>query len=306
MEFGPMGRLASGVARTARESATVSPADDYAIDVNGRPVLDLSGERLGAAMEGLVRGAEPHGGIERWVSAVHLKVSLFEEILGAGRHRTLSETDFKALCAFMAPVRRRVGAWVEGTGFQHMREAVAVLLDEAEDTGSTDRRVAAFRARFTQDKKHRWVRDLAAELLHFCWPERYPLMTRWMWDAKANSGVIREIWFAPDVDRLRIPVPDGYDTFLVLREELSQFLTKNGVFRDMPVYVDLLCAHIYAEYVSAQGGTYLRTDFASADDPMQYVRRMLGLDGLASETGRTRLKLIDGEAFVIADPKLLH
>ena len=271
-----------------------------------RPVLDLSGERLTRAMEELLRGSEATGGIERWISAVHLKASLFDEILGGARFRGLTETDFKALCVFIAPARRRVGGFLGGAEFARMRDAIEALLDGGGDTATADRRLAAFCAGFPRDRQHRWVRDLAAELLHFTQPEQYPLMTRWMWDAAANTGVLREIWFAPDVDRMRIPADDGYETFLVLREELSQFLAKNGVFRDMPFYVDLLCAHVYAEYIAAQGGSYLRTDFTAPDDPMQYARRMLGLDGFKTAAGRTRLKLVDGEAFVLDDPKLLN
>jgi len=171
---------------------------------------------------------------------------------------------------------------------------------------SVDERLAAFCARFPQDKQHRWVRDLAAELLHGLSPERYPLMTRWVWDRTANTGVIREIWFDDEIDSLTLTVPDGYDTYLVLRQELSQFLTDNGVFRDVIWYVDLLCAKVYADYISAQGGLYLRADFSSPEDPMQHTRRLLGLDGVKPRSGRTRLKSISGEAFVIEDGQLLE
>ena len=93
------------------------------------------------------------------------------------------------------------------------------------------------------------------------------MMSRWVWDARANTGVIREIWHALDVDHIVIDIPDSYDTFLVLREELSQYLTTNGVFRDVTDYVDLLTAQVYANYICEQGGTYLRTDFAAPEDP---------------------------------------
>ena len=75
---------------------------------------------------------------------------------------------------------------------------------------------------------------LAAELLHYADPERYPLMTRWVWDARANTGVLREIWHDENVDSISIDVADGYATFLVLREELAQYLATNGVFREIP------------------------------------------------------------------------
>ena len=58
----------------------------------------------------------------------------------------------------------------------------------------------------------------------------------------------------------------------------------------MPLFVDLLCAQVYAGYVVEQGGSYLRADFASPYDPMQHTRRLLGLDGVDARSGRTRLK----------------
>jgi hypothetical protein len=135
-------------------------------------------------------------------------------------------------------------------------------------------------------------------------PERYPLMSRWVWDARANTGVIREIWHALDVNHIVIDIPDSYAAFLVLREELSQYLTGNGIYRDVTDYVDLLTAQVYANYICEQGGNYLRADFATPDDPMQHTRRLLGLDGVDAG-GRTRLKAVDGQAFVVEDVKLL-
>jgi len=213
--------------------------------------------------------------------------------------------NFASLCAFMASVRRRVGPFLEQPAFDQMVEAIAGLLSGARDSSATDDRLADFCRRFPEDSKHRWVRDLAAEILHNVDPERYPLMCRWVWDRKANTGVIREIWFDERVDHITIDVADGYGTYLMLREELSQYLTDNGVFRDVLWYVDLLCAKIYADYISAQGGVYLRADFSAPGDPMEHTRRLLGLDGVRARSGRTRLKAINGEAYVIEDRNLM-
>jgi hypothetical protein len=203
-------------------------------------------------------------------------------------------------------VRRRVGPFLEQPAYGEMVEAIRTLVAGARDASSTDERLAGFCARFPQDRKHRWVRDLAAEILHNLDPERYPLMCRWVWDRKANTGVIREIWFDDNVDNITIDVADGYGTYLMLREELSQYLTDNGVYRDVIWYVDLLCAKIYADYISAQGGVYLRADFSAPGDPMEHTRRLLGLDGVRAGSGRTRLKAISGEAFVIEDSNLVE
>ena len=263
-----------------------------------RPRLELSGPKLKLALESLIAAAEDTGGIERYVDALKLKGELFAGTLAEGRAREVSLADFRALCAWMSTVRRRIGRYVEPQAFEALRGRVAALLEGAEDTATTDARIESFCAGFPDDRAHRWVRDLAAELLHHADAERYPMMTRWMWDARANTGVLREIWHGEEVDHMTIEVPDRYETFLVLREELAQYLAANGVFRDVLFYVDVLCAQVYAEYIGERGGTYLRADFATPEDPMLHTRRILGLDGVSSE-GKTRLKAPDGRAEVV-------
>ncbi len=270
-----------------------------------RPVLDLSGPRLNAALQTLIDGSEAHGGVERYVAAVKLKTTLFQEALRDRDPQQLDLETFKGLCTFMASVRRRIGDHLDEVAFVEMRDAIADLLKGVESTATTDARVSAFCGRFKQDKRHRWVRDLAAEILHNTHPERYPLMSRWVWDSRSNSGVIREIWHGDDVDHISIPVEDGFATFIMLREELSHFLTSNGLFDEILFYVDLLCAQVYAGYICEQGSTYLRADFSTAEDPLAHTRRLLGLDGVKPDSRRTRLKTGNDDVFVIDDSRLL-
>ncbi len=272
-----------------------------------RPVLDLSGPKLGSAFESLVDAAEDSGGVERYVGALALKASLFEEILGKGRIGALTETEFYDLASFVTPVRRRIGAWLGENGFPVLHERLRNLLDGWSDLSTADQRMSDFIASFPQDREHRWVRDLAAEVLHFTASDRYPLMTRWMWDARVNTGVLREIWHSDGIYAGTITVGDGFATFAMLREELEGFLTGNGVFRDLPFYIDLLCAHVYAGYINDKGGQYLRGDFCghAKEDSMAHTRRLLGLDAVDTDSGRTRLKLIDGEAYVLGEQRRL-
>ncbi len=271
-----------------------------------RPELHLSGPILQQALQQAIAGCEPMGGIERYIEALKLKSTLFKEALLDNAHETMTAETFSGLCVFMSTVRRRVAPYLEADKFAALRTAVGELLEGREDTSTADARIAAFCQTFPVDKKHRWVRDLAAEILHNVDPERYPLMTRWMWDVNANTGFLREVWFDDQIDHMTLDVPDTYLTFITLREELSQYLTENGIFRDVLNYIDLLCAQIYADYICAQGGSYLRTDFASPQDPMEYTRRLLGLDGIKPKTNKTRLKSIDGTAFVLEDANLLE
>ncbi len=265
-------------------------------------MLELSGEALRVNLRIMVAGSEEHGGIERYVDAVKLKSSMFQQALDGGVDELDLET-FKGLCTFMATVRRRIGDWLNEDSFDRMRGYIKSLFDEDQDI---DARIDSFCDQFPNDKAHRWVRDLATELLHNVDPERVPLMNRWVWDAKANTGVIREIWHGENVDHITIPIDDGFATYLMLREELSQFLSGEGFFRDVLQYVDILCAQSYAQYICEQGGSYLRADFSAPEDPMQHTRRLLGLDGVRTGSGKTRLKSIDGEAFVLDDSAQLN
>lgn len=273
-----------------------------AVDVE-RPVLDLSGDTIRLALQNVVRGSDELGGIERYVDAVRLKSAMFQQALADGSIEELDLETFKGLCTFMATVRRRVSDWLNEEAFDGMRVYIKELF--AGD-GDIDARIEVFCSHFPRDKQHRWVRDLATELLHNADPERIPLMNRWVWDASSNTGVLREIWHGDDVDHITIPVGDSYGTYLMLREELSQFLSDEGIFRDVLQYVDIMCAQIYAQYICEQGGSYLRADFQAPEDPMQHTRRLLGLDGVRPGNGKTKLKSIDGEAFVLDDKNLLN
>ena len=266
-------------------------------------MLDLHGPAIRAGFQAMVNGSEELGGIERYVDAVRLKSAVFQQALVENDVAELDLETFKGLCTFMSTVRRRIGAWLNEDAFVEMRAGIVELFDDAEHI---ENRINRFCDRFPNDKKHRWVKDLAAELLHNADPERVPLMNRWVWDAKSNTGVIREIWYGENVDHITIPVADGYGTYVMLREELSQFLSENGIFRDVLFYVDVLCAQIYAQYICEQGGSYLRADFTAPEDPMQHTRRLLGLDGVQPGDGRTRLKAINGEAFVLDDSAKLN
>jgi hypothetical protein len=262
-----------------------------------RPRLELSGPKLRLAFEGLVARAEEQGGVEAYVEALKLKSAIFRDALSAG----MSLEQFRTLCAHAATVRRRIGRYAEPGSFNEIQPRIVRLLKDREDTSATDERMAEFCAGFPADREHRWVRDLAAEILHNLDPERYPLMSRWVWDRRANTGVIREIWHAEDVDHITIDVPDSYAAFLVLREELAQYLAANGVFRDVLFYVDVLTAQVYADYINERGSTYLRTDFATPEDPMLHTRRILGLDAV-DPRGRTKLKAANGRAVIVEEP----
>ncbi len=254
--------------------------------------LELSGPILADILETLIYACDQDGGVERYVEALKFKISLFQDAFKDGGD-DLSAENFTKLCMFMPTVRRRVGEYIED---EEKFAELLVAMKGLFGAGDIDARMTAFSAKFPQDKKHRWTKDLAAEILHNTDPELHPMMQRWVWDRKANSGVIRELWHG-DVDSETLHVDDDYEVFLKLREELSGYLTENGIFSDVLYYVDLVCAQAYANYIAAQGGLYLKADFSTKDEPITFTRRLLGLDGVAAKTNlEIAPSLIDGEA----------
>ncbi len=286
-----------------------------------RPTLELSGPKLRGALESVIRASEAVGGVERFIAALKLKSDVIRERLGDGHAATLERVDFEEACLLMPTVRRRIAKLLDTQGWPHVRTVIVALLHDAHVPGTADARVSAFEQLLSSPRPYgekvpegrmrgspplaspllpltpaplpveergrgksppRFLRDLAAEILHGVYPEHYPLMTRWVWDANANSGALREIWHDPvvgeNVDNILIPAPDTHEMFLVLREELSQFLSDQGIFRDMLWYVDLVLGHVYGGYINAQGGAWLKTDFGSETDPLEHTRRILGVD----------------------------
>ena len=112
-------------------------------------MLDLSGPRLRAAFENLVDAAEETGGVERYVGALALKASLFEEVLGKGRVGELTETEFLDLAAFITPVRRHSRRLARpATALPPCMRGWTTLLDGWSDTSTADDRLAAFAGGF--------------------------------------------------------------------------------------------------------------------------------------------------------------
>ena len=140
-----------------------------------RPVLHLSGPHIKNHFELLLAGSEPLGGIERYVEALELRRKVFQETLLNNDPATINYMTLRDLCSLMPTVRRRIGTYLEQPGLSQLRDGLVELLEGVEDTTTTDLRIKAFCERFPQDKKHRWVRDLAAEILHGTDPERYGL-----------------------------------------------------------------------------------------------------------------------------------
>ena len=244
--------------------------------------LELSGPTLRAGLDALAPA------LPELLELLKLKQALFAELLGDGRAEALTEISFLGLVNFMPTVRRRVGAFLDANDFSALHPPLMALLDGPDPL---PQRWRAWLAAFPEDRAHRWLRDLGAEVLHFRAPEATPLMSRWIWDTATGTGVLREIWYSEADPPEPVGITDGPDTFLALGQELDAFLRSQGLFRDLALCADLLCAQIYASYINDRGSTFLKADFAAEEDATRHTRRMMGLDALTADGLRPRVRL---------------
>lgn len=267
------------------------------------PTLDLSGTALRSGFEDLVKSADPGGGVDAYLAALQFKSKLFAEWFAGKQLAALDLPRFLGLCTFMPTVRRRIGAWLGEHDYADLHRQLLLLVHSDADA---QQRLQTFAAGFSNDRRMRWVRDLAAEVMHFSAPDEVPLMTRWIWDAQTGSGVLREIWFEDggEIDPAR--VGDGLATFTALAAELAGFLRDNGMYRDLPLLQDLLCAHVYARYINDRGAAYLKGDFAGEEDAMAHTRRLLGLDCYERDGIHMKVKLPESMSVALATPLQLN
>ena len=263
----------------------------------GNPVLHLDGRQLRAAFDSMISCAEKIGGIEIIVEGLSGKSILFQRIF-ADSTEPLMEAEFYDACAFMPTVRRRVKSALEKHPFAHVIQSVETLLNQV-SIENVDEKIEVFEAALSNSSKDRWVRDFAAEVLHFRDPDTFPLMTRWIWDFSSNSGVLREIWYSQSETEY-LSIPHGVRTHLELRRELSEFLDSLGVYKDLYFMMDILFAWIYSQYIGNQGGSFLKTDFTFTGTPFGYVFRMLGLDAALAADGKSKLLLPNGKRYSLS------
>jgi len=250
------------------------------------PVLDLGGPQLRAALEDLVEASASTGGIDVYVNALGVKSALFAALLGRDAIVRLDENLLRDLLALMPTVRRRARMWLDKEGAASLRARIITLMEGHGREQPVDELIAQFTGQFPAGNDYRWTRDLAAEILHFTAPDRCPLMTRWIWDGNAKTGVLREIWFDDAIDEKRVVIRDDFATFKVLADEIAGFLRENGFFRELSLCQDVMFAHVYARYINDRGNQFLKGDFGGPEDRMAHTRRMLGLDAPGAKKNR--------------------
>lgn len=245
----------------------------------------------------LHRLAEGDTGIEAYLESLAAKHRLFAEALAPGAMDGFGFEQLESLLEFVPSARRRVFPAVARLGEQGCRELVRALIL---GPGALEQRMEAFvaavpvpagegrEAQKAALKLKRALFDLAAELLHFNDPVRYPLMTRWVWDQAAESGALRE--FIRGADHMpHVELGSAPAVFEGARKWLAERLAEQGLYRDVHFWIDMMQAQAYASYFRSVAEGVLSAEFGRGGGPEEHLKRFLGID-VTRRDGRSRVK----------------
>ncbi|MHB8551036.1 MAG: hypothetical protein ACYDB8_08740 [Acidiferrobacterales bacterium] len=224
------------------------------------------------------------GGSDVFLDALAVKSRLFREALDPGPIEGLARDGVAVLLETVMPARKRLGPVLAQMDEQALTAAVRELLY---GPGALESRMQGFvdalpvlgadERSVRKAKRAGW--DFAAELLHFRAPQQYPLMTRWVWDPSTMSGAIRELLVGGDTNN-DIALGSAPGMYEAARIWTAQQMAEQGVYREPQFAVDLFFAHAYADYMRAMssGMGLMNSDFGGKADPMEPVRKLLGID----------------------------
>ena len=275
-------------AQAAGEDDTIVPAE---------LPLALDASQFKQFYSQLTHEAGDADGLEGYLSSLQAKSDAFAAILAPEALENLSLEDVAELLEMVFSARRRIFPALEQLGIDRLRLEIAQLLYGKDGLAA---RLVAFsellnvdeqsdkEARKQAAKSRRALYDFGAEMLHFNNPGKYPLMTRWVWDQNTVSGALRE--FIRGNDHLPdVPFGNSPEMFEGARVWLVAQIGEQGLYRDVPFWVDLVMAKAYSEYFRSMAEGMLSSDFGRGTTPAEQLKKFLGIDQLR-KSGHSRVK----------------
>lgn len=241
--------------------------------------IPLDEEICRSKLQELLNSTEPQGGIDVLVEGLKKKQILFSEALAYDQIDVLTSDNLLLLLNTVFTARRKLPESILKIPHEVVVQQIKHLLHGKQPIAD---RMHQFVDLIDSDNKKikRAAWDFAAELLHFSSPERFPYMSRWVWNEKETSGALRE--FIRGGDTMRdIAFGDSPENFEASRVWFAKQLGQQGFYRDIHYFIDLLVAQAYAEYIlsMSSGMGMFGSQFGNAElKPLELVVKLLGID----------------------------
>ncbi|MBI5301030.1 MAG: hypothetical protein HY868_02755 [Chloroflexi bacterium] len=198
------------------------------------------------------------------------------------RVESLAAQDIESLLRMISVTRRhRDQVWNVADNGAFKNALTSLLHGHEQDLGV---RINQFLAETQAINQGKGV-ELAGELLHLSFPERYWLWSRWMYSPESRTGVLpllldgdKELHGdSPGQMYLRV----GRAIVMVTEVEDAKWLFRGGLsttLQDRPFAIDTFLATTYAAYLYGVTAWRLTREFHKVLPPLpRLVRRMLGL-----------------------------
>lgn len=236
--------------------------------------------------EALLAGAGQDGGIESYLAALAAKRETFAAVREGAQSAAAGLDAVTRLLAMVFTARRKLYPALENLGEDRVAALMTGLwfgalpagerLQQFVDAmpGAVDHDRASVKA---AAKLRRAAWDFAAEALHYAEAERYPLMTRWVWDQGTQSGALREFVRGGDAMR-EVPFSNDPALFEGARRWLAAQLAAQGIYRDEVLWINLVQAQAYLVYFRSMTEGSLGADFGRGVPPNEQLKRLLGID----------------------------
>jgi len=258
--------------------------------------IALDGRLFAQHFAKLAESVEPDGGAEAYLERLGAKQRVYAEVLGAAADG-LDMDAIERLLGHVFTARRHLPPALEELGGERCARLVSGLIardapvarrmqdfvDAMPGAQAIERREMQAAARL---RRAAW--DFAAEVVHFGDPVRFPLMSRWVWDRATQSGALRE--FIRGNDALaEIPFDNSPGVFEAARRWMAERIAENGIYRDVPLWIDLVLAQAYVGYLRSMTDGSLGADFGRSAAPHEQLAKLLGIDA-PPNGARSRVK----------------
>jgi hypothetical protein len=119
-------------------------------------------------------------------AGLEAKAQGFHDLLGHGQAASLDREGLRRVLRSVFSTRRKADAIIDLVGERELIDGISYLLDSTDDLPGRLDRIDALLLDFPEA-----AFDLPGELLHFTYPDRFWLWSRWMWDPRIETGSLR-------------------------------------------------------------------------------------------------------------------
>ena len=202
------------------------------------------------------------------------KSEAFTALLADGRAAALDRDQLRRVLRSIFATRRRADAILDSVGAECLAREIHELVDGSAPLPSRVERFDSALGAF-----HDFAFDLPGELLHFTYPDRYWLWSRWMWDPRTETGSLRLV----TMDDFDLTGHGRGDTYLRVGEAVT-FVHETGravgfTAHGSPRFaIDVFLASVYAIYLYTVLRMRMTQEFNKVvPDLPDLVRRLLGV-----------------------------